>query len=203
MNAVADLVYRKKLVVSQIEALSRTEHGEIFKMLDRGKVPYSQNKNGCFFNISQIDVQLLEEIERFVSYCNSNRSHIDEYNKKLDECKLRGNLVKSLVADETTTTSGGDNNNATAGPKSNSPDDDDADADADDQDEGEGLIGGQNVDDEEDVECEDAVADIVPSIAPVPERKKTMTKFVVAKKRFAKRFTNEQRTEFTEDELLA
>ena len=200
-----DMIYRKKLVVSQIESLSSTEHGEIFKMLS-SDVPFSKNKNGSFFNISHIGVELLEKIERFVSYCLQNKQHIDEYNKKLDECKLKGNLVKDMAREEEELQEDDDDDEVV---------DEDDDEDVDDMNKDVLRIGQvSRVEDDSEDDFEDDDAKVVEdeptgavasssAAAPVPERKKTMTKFVVAKKRFAKRVTNEQRVEYTVEELLS
>ncbi len=83
--------FRKNLL-EQISSLSSTEHGEIFKMIRTHEVNFTQNKNGVFFNLSVLDDTLIEEIHNFVSYCVSNKKQLDEYECKLNECKLNNNF---------------------------------------------------------------------------------------------------------------
>ena len=86
----------RKSLLEQISSLSSTEHGEIFKMLRNHGINFTQNKNGIFFNLTALDDSLVEEIYNFVSYCVSNKKQLDEYDKKLNECKLNNNFETIL-----------------------------------------------------------------------------------------------------------
>ena len=188
------LSYRKKLVVSKIENLSSTEHGEIFKILETRGIPFSKNKNGCFFNMNAVDVDIICEIERFVEYCNDNKQHIDDYNKQLNECKLRGTLKPQQQPPPRES----DDNNVVG------------------EDEGEVMVVGDDevfdddeiVDEDDDdglsvlVEQQQQQQQLQSVVQTDSMRKKSTSKFVIAKKRFAKRCINDQRIEFDASEVL-
>jgi hypothetical protein len=83
--------FRKNLY-ERIGTLSATEHEEIFKIIQKHDVQFMQNKNGIFFNISTIDDAIVEDLDNFIKYCMSNKSELDEYDKRLNECKMNHNL---------------------------------------------------------------------------------------------------------------
>ena len=184
----AALIYRKKLVVSKIENLSGTEHGEILKILESSTIPFSRNKNGCFVDMNQVDQQTLENIEKFVDYCNDNKKRIDEYNKQLNECKLRGTLQGKSTQDD-------EDDFIVAKQEFDDESDIILDDPSDIDDE---IDAGLDVVAQEILVCDTEPAPIVSDLA----RKKLSSRFVIAKKRFAKRSTAEQRIDFDASEIL-
>ena len=82
----------KKILMEKISKLGSMEHQEIYKILQTGGVSYSENNNGIFFNLTTMPCNLLEEIETFVNYCYENKPDLDEYDKKLNECKYLNNI---------------------------------------------------------------------------------------------------------------
>ena len=82
----------RKVLFEKINDLSITEHEEIFKIIHSHKVTFTQNKNGVFFNITDIDDHIIEEMDKFIKYCIGNKTILDEYDKKLNECKINNNF---------------------------------------------------------------------------------------------------------------
>lgn len=82
----------KKALFEKIRSLSSTEHEEILKIVKSKDINYSQNKNGVFFNLSVLDDETIEYINKFVEFCLSNKKDLDEYDKKLNDCKLNNNF---------------------------------------------------------------------------------------------------------------
>lgn len=81
----------KKQLLEKINRLSPTEHEEIFKMMKQKQIPFTQNKNGIFFNLSIVTNEMLHQIESFVDFCIKNKQALDEYDKKINECKISNN----------------------------------------------------------------------------------------------------------------
>lgn len=79
---------RKKHLLEKINHLTVTEHDEIFKVMKTYNVPFTQNKNGVFFNISLVSDDVVSKIEDFVEFCLKNKKELDEYDKKINECKI-------------------------------------------------------------------------------------------------------------------
>jgi hypothetical protein len=79
-----------KYLFEKIGSLSKMEHDEIFKII-KDKTNYSKNKNGVFFNLSNLDEKIIEEIDKFVKYCINNKQDLDDYDKKMNDCKIHNN----------------------------------------------------------------------------------------------------------------
>lgn len=75
----------KKKLCEAISNLSKTEHDEIFKFLQ--DYSFTQNNNGIFMNFSFIKDEDFIKIRDFVNFCYDNKESLDEYDKKLNECK--------------------------------------------------------------------------------------------------------------------
>lgn len=85
---------QKKQLFEKINSLTSTEHDEIYRMIVEYSVNATKNKNGVFFNLSSLDDVIVDKIDKFVSYCVNNKQHLDEYDKKLNECKLNNKYAK-------------------------------------------------------------------------------------------------------------
>lgn len=82
----------RKSLMEKITALGSTEHTEIFRILKKYNVPHTQNNNGIFVNITSVPEEILKEVHDFVSYCSLNNKELEDYDKKLNQCKLYQNL---------------------------------------------------------------------------------------------------------------
>lgn len=83
---------KRKVLLNKINQLGVTEHGEIFKMLVSLNVPYSSNNNGVFFNLTTLPFPVLEKIQDFVEFCCTNIEKLDEYDKKLSQCRIENSI---------------------------------------------------------------------------------------------------------------
>lgn len=88
----------KKQLFEKINSLSKTEHDEIYKILknynianENETIKFSKNKNGIFFNLSDVPDELYNELDSFVAYCITNKKDLDDYDKKINECKINNN----------------------------------------------------------------------------------------------------------------
>lgn len=85
---------QRKILLDKINTLSSTEHEEIYRIIHAHGVNMSKNKNGVFFNLSTIDDEVVNKIMMFVDYCLCNKEQLDEYDKKLNECKMMNKFGK-------------------------------------------------------------------------------------------------------------
>lgn len=79
----------RKNLVERIKGLGLTEHDELLRILKAHGVPFTQNSNGVFINISAVDDVIIDEMQRFVSFCVTNMQELDDYDKRLNDCKSR------------------------------------------------------------------------------------------------------------------
>jgi len=85
---------QKKQLRDKINRLSFTEHEEIFKILKEQNCNFTQNKNGTFFDISNIEENVFLTVQQFVDFCLLNKIELDEYDKRIKECKINNNFEK-------------------------------------------------------------------------------------------------------------
>jgi hypothetical protein len=83
--------------MQRTSALGPTEHQEMFRMLQRHGVQFTKNSNGVFVNLSHVDDAVIAELQAFVDFCLDNKTSLDEYDKRINACKLSHNY-DSLVA---------------------------------------------------------------------------------------------------------
>lgn len=99
---------QKRMILEKINMLTSTEHEEIWKIVKKHEVSFSQNKNGVFFNLSIVPPEIMCEIDKFVDYCISNKKELDEYDKIINECKLNNKLDGMMMQGSTISTSLGE-----------------------------------------------------------------------------------------------
>lgn len=90
----------KKLLANQISTLSETEHMEILKILDEHGVPMTRNANGVFLNLTTLDSDIIQQIERFVDFSISNKASLDDYDRRLSDAKINNDCRSLLRQDE-------------------------------------------------------------------------------------------------------
>lgn len=97
------MMREKKSLMEKIGRLGPTEHDEIFKIFKKHDISYTENKNGIFVNLKNIQNEILKEINDFVDYCFENKPELDEYDQKINECKYRNNINNMFQRSNSTT----------------------------------------------------------------------------------------------------
>ena len=82
---------QKRHLPDKISRLTATAHNEIFKIMKQHNINFSQNKNGVFSVLKDIPSDVLVEINNFVNFCIENNRDLDEYDKRMNECKISNN----------------------------------------------------------------------------------------------------------------
>lgn len=82
----------RKALMDKITSLGSTEHAEIFRILKKYGVPHTQNQNGVFVNITTVSDEIVKEVSDFTTFCFRNNKELEEYDKRLNQCKLYQNL---------------------------------------------------------------------------------------------------------------
>lgn len=85
----------RQLLAQRISELGPTEHKEIYGILNTHSVEYTRNSNGVFVNMTTLPDVILSIIEQFVSFCHDNKLILDEYDKRLSECKFNSNRYEN------------------------------------------------------------------------------------------------------------
>lgn len=91
-----------KKIKESINSLNQTELEEIFKMIYKNNTNYSKNINGININISNLDENVLIDINNYIIFCkkthneitkyeNICNSYIDVINKEKEEVSIENN----------------------------------------------------------------------------------------------------------------
>ena len=65
-----------KLLRTSINKLEVCEHIEIFKILVKNGIKFTENNNGIFINMNKLTPKCIEEINNFLIFINSNLNRI-------------------------------------------------------------------------------------------------------------------------------
>jgi len=74
----------RKKIFETIKALAKPEQEEIFRIVRKLKVPYSENSNGVFFDLASISDDSFEQIREYIQFCLTNRKEHEDRLKELD-----------------------------------------------------------------------------------------------------------------------
>ena len=80
-------IIEKKEIVNKIGTLSKIEHIEIFKILKKNNIKYTENSNGIFINFINVDNHIIESLDEFIKFCYKNKDSLVENENILNEKK--------------------------------------------------------------------------------------------------------------------
>lgn len=77
---------RLNKIKSRIENMEKSNHVSALYMITKNKsVKYSENTNGTFINLTDLDNNMLEKIEDFIEYIELQKCEIEDIEKKREE----------------------------------------------------------------------------------------------------------------------
>ena len=74
--------FQLKKMVSDIDELSDNEKKEVFKILDNNSIKYTENSNGIYIIFSQVQDHIIDEINKFLSFCEKNKVALSQVEDK-------------------------------------------------------------------------------------------------------------------------
>ena len=75
-------------IKSKIEKLDKNESIEIFKIILKNQINYSQNNNGIFIDLNGLNQNSIVEIKAFIEFIDENKKHIQEIERKMKQNKI-------------------------------------------------------------------------------------------------------------------
>lgn len=72
----ADEYERRRNFLEGIKHLTKAEHIEIVRILQKYKAVYSENSNGVFFNVASLEQSAFDALELFLKFTQSNRKNL-------------------------------------------------------------------------------------------------------------------------------
>lgn len=87
-----------KHLVNEISNLSINEMKEVFKILDKNKIKYTENSNGIYVVLSHVSNDILDDIKKFLIFCQNNKATLDSIdNAQMNEKQNMDKTVKDVV----------------------------------------------------------------------------------------------------------
>lgn len=69
---------RIKNLRNTIQSFSKEKQLDVFKLCKSKNIFYSENKNGIFINLTELDAKQLIELDKFVTYINAQEKEIQQ-----------------------------------------------------------------------------------------------------------------------------
>ena len=75
----------------QIEKMSKTEHLQILNIIiQNDKIKVTENNNGCFINLNELQESTLDAIDKFLAYSSTKEKELKSIEK--ETCKMENML---------------------------------------------------------------------------------------------------------------
>ncbi len=86
MSAASDYEERK-IFLERLNCLVKDECKEIFLIIKRSGVPWSENFNGIFFDINAVPAETFEKLKSFMEFCMTNRKEQENRIRQMEALK--------------------------------------------------------------------------------------------------------------------
>ena len=63
----------KKQMLEDIKLFSKEEHIELFRIIKRDSIDYSENSNGIFFDVNTVGEPCFAALQEYMNFCLENR----------------------------------------------------------------------------------------------------------------------------------
>ena len=75
---------------SNIEKMEKSNQIDILRILKQNEVQLNENKNGVFINLSTLDNNIIEELNKYITYYNSQEAHL------IKQEDIKNELIKTI-----------------------------------------------------------------------------------------------------------
>jgi hypothetical protein len=79
----------RKKIFDTIHTLVQPEQEEIFRIIHRLKVPYSENSNGIFFDLTSLSDEAFHQIKEYMDFCLTTRREHESRLKELETIRIQ------------------------------------------------------------------------------------------------------------------
>jgi len=77
----------KKQMLEDIKTLSKEEHIELFRIIRKHSIEYSENSNGVFFDLSQCSSEVFDKLLQFMELCKTQRANEELRSTTMDSLR--------------------------------------------------------------------------------------------------------------------
>jgi hypothetical protein len=69
---------RRRRFLEGLRSLTKAEHIEIIRILQKHEAEFSENNNGVFFNVCALPQPVFDALELFLSFTQKNRQNLED-----------------------------------------------------------------------------------------------------------------------------
>jgi hypothetical protein len=81
----------KKQFLEDLKQLSKTEHEEIFRIIKRNQVEYTENSNGVFFDLQLVTFDVFVQLQKFMELCVTQRANEESRTNEMNVLRQESN----------------------------------------------------------------------------------------------------------------
>jgi len=89
---------RRREFLDGLKGLTKAEHIEIVRILQKHEVAFSENANGIFFNVCLLDQAVFDALSQFLKFTQSNRRDLAESERFLSSLATEIKLIDDAKA---------------------------------------------------------------------------------------------------------
>lgn len=71
-----------KKIKNSIELFNKQQQIDILKLFINNNVNISENSNGSFINLTEIDSTIINELEKYITFINTQNSNLNNFENK-------------------------------------------------------------------------------------------------------------------------
>lgn len=90
-NSTKQAYETKKTLLEELKLLSKEEYEEVFRIIKRGNVDYTENSNGVFFDLAHCSDDVCEKLEKFLELCKTQRKSEEQRTQELEVLRQESN----------------------------------------------------------------------------------------------------------------
>jgi hypothetical protein len=79
--------YREELK-DNVEKMSKIDQIQILKIITENNYEITENQNGCFINMNDMNDKIIEEIEKYIDYVNKKDTEINDIETQKETLKM-------------------------------------------------------------------------------------------------------------------
>jgi hypothetical protein len=97
LNLTNEEYDERKKCLDELKKLVKAEQEQVFLILKRYRVEYSENSNGVFFDLSRVTKEAFTAIQSFLNFCQVNRNDFEARDRDMENSRLNLTDTNSLV----------------------------------------------------------------------------------------------------------
>lgn len=96
-NDISDIIVKKKKLIEMSNNLNKIEYMEILNIIEEDNCTYSNNSNGVFINLTNVEMHTIDKIYNFLKFTKQKKEELVEKENYLENFKKNINKEEEIV----------------------------------------------------------------------------------------------------------